>query len=42
MHQIIAESHTFVDNYHEIIYILLPSAELSKKACCQLQAIVGP
>ena len=37
-----ARSHTFVEIDHEIIYmvILLPSAESSKKDCCQLQAKV--
>ena len=36
------QSHTFVENDHEIIYtvILLPSAESFKKGCCQLQAKV--
>ena len=35
-------SHTFVEIDHEIIstVILLPSAELFKKGCCQLQAKV--
>ena len=35
-------SHTFVEIDHEIIstVILLPSAESSKKGCCQLQAKV--
>ena len=35
-----AQSHTFVEIDHEIIstVILLPSAELFKKGCCQLQA----
>ena len=34
--------HTFVEIDHEIIstVILLPSAELFKKGCCQLQAKV--
>ena len=34
--------HTFVETDHEIIstVILLPSAELFKKGCCQLQAKV--
>ena len=33
-------SHTFVEIDHEIIstVILLPSADLFKKGCCQLQA----
>ena len=33
-------SHTFVEIDHEIIstVILLPSADLFKKSCCQLQA----
>ena len=37
-----ARSHTFVVIDHEIIstVILLPSAELFKKGCCQLQAKV--
>ena len=37
-----ARSHTFVEIDHEIIstIILLPSAELFKKGCCQLQAKV--
>ena len=37
-----ARSHTFVEIDHEIIstVILLPSAELFKKGCCQLQAKV--
>ena len=37
-----AGSHTFMEIDHEIIstVILLPSAELSKKGCCQLQAKV--
>ena len=36
------QSHTFVELDHEIIYtvILLPSADLFKKGCCQLQAKV--
>ena len=35
-------THTFVEIDHEIIstVILLPSADLFKKACCQLQAKV--
>ena len=35
-------SHTFVEIDHEIIstVILLPSADLFKKGCCQLQGIV--
>ena len=35
-------SHTFVEIDHEIIstVILLPSADLLKKGCCQLQAKV--
>ena len=35
-------SHTFVEIDHEIIstVILLPSAELLKKGCCQLQGKV--
>ena len=35
-------SHTFVEIDHEMIstVILLPSADLSKKGCCQLQAKV--
>ena len=35
-------SHTFVEIDHEIIstIILLPSADLFKKGCCQLQAKV--
>ena len=35
-------SHTFVDIDHETIstVILLPSADLFKKGCCQLQAKV--
>ena len=35
-------SHTFVEIDHEIIstVILLPSADLFKKSCCQLQAKV--
>ena len=39
---ILARSHTFVEINHEIIstVILLPSAELFKKGCCQLQAKV--
>ena len=37
-----AQSHTFVEIYHEIIstVILLPSADSFKKGCCQLQAKV--
>ena len=37
-----ARYHTFVDTDHEIIstVILLPSADLFKKGCCQLQAKV--
>ena len=37
-----ARYHTFVDIDHEIIstVILLPSADLFKKGCCQLQAKV--
>ena len=37
-----ARYHTFVENDHEIIstVILLPSADLFKKGCCQLQAKV--
>ena len=37
-----ARYHTFVEIDHEIIYtvILLPSADLLKKGCCQLQAKV--
>ena len=37
-----AWSHTFVEIDHEIIstVILLPSADLFKKGCCQLQAKV--
>ena len=36
------QSHTFVEIDHEIIstVILLPSADLFKKGCCQLQAKV--
>ena len=39
---ILARSHTFVEIDHEIIstVILLPSADLFKKGCCQLQAKV--
>ena len=35
-------SHTFVESDHEMIstVILLPSADLFKKGCCQLQAKV--
>ena len=38
-----ARSHTFVEIDHEIIstVILLPSADLFKKGCCQLQAKVS-
>ena len=37
-----ARSHTFVEIDHEIIstVILLPSADVFKKGCCQLQAKV--
>ena len=37
-----ARYHTFVEIDHEIIstVILLPSADLFKKGCCQLQVIV--
>ena len=37
-----AQSHTFVEIYHEIIstVILLPSADSFKKGCCQLQVKV--
>ena len=37
-----ARYHTFVETDHEIIstVILLPSADLFKKGCCQLQAKV--
>ena len=37
-----ARSHTFVEIDHEIIskVILLPSADLFKKGCCQLQGKV--
>ena len=37
-----ARYHTFVEIDHEIIstVILLPSADLFKKGCCQLQANV--
>ena len=37
-----ARYHTFVQIDHEIIstFILLPSADLFKKGCCQLQARV--
>ena len=37
-----ARNHTFVEIDHEIIstVILLPSADLFKKGCCQLQAKV--
>ena len=37
-----ARSHTFVEIDHEIVstVILLPSADLFKKGCCQLQAKV--
>ena len=36
------QSHTFVEIDHEIIsaVILLPSADLFKKGCCQFQAKV--
>ena len=36
-----ARSHTFLEIDHEIFstVILLPSADLFKKGCCQLQAI---
>ena len=36
------QSHTFVEIVHEIIssVILLPSSDLFKKGCCQLQAKV--
>ena len=39
---ILARSHTFVEIDHEIIsmVILLPSAELFMKGCCQLQGKV--
>ena len=39
---ILVRSHTFVEIDHEIIstVILLPSADLFKKGCCQLQAKV--
>ena len=39
---ILARSNTFVEIDHEIIstVILLPSADLFKKGCCQLQAKV--
>ena len=39
---ILAQSHTFVENDHEIIstVILLPSADSFQKGCCQLQAKV--
>ena len=39
---IAARSHTFLETDHEIIstVILLPSADLIKMGCCQLQAIV--
>ena len=34
-------SHTFVEIDHEIIsMVILPSADLFKKGCCQLQAKV--
>ena len=38
-----ARYHTFVEIDHEIIstVILLPSADLFKKVCCQLQAKVS-
>ena len=37
-----AQYHTFVEIDHEVIstVILLPSADLFKKGCCQLQAKV--
>ena len=40
--QKITRYHTFVEIDHEIIstVILLPSADLFKKGCCQLQAKV--
>ena len=39
---ILVRSHTFVEIDHEMIstVILLPSADLFKKGCCQLQAKV--
>ena len=39
-----AQSHTFMENDHEIIsmVILLPSAESFKKGFCQLQVMVCP
>ena len=39
---ILAQSHTFVEIDHEIIFtvIFLPSADSFKKGCCQLQAKV--
>ena len=39
---ILTRSHTFLEIDHEIIStaILLPSSELFKKGCCQLQAKV--
>ena len=39
---ILARSHTFVEIDYEIIstVIFLPSAEIFKKGCCQLQAKV--
>ena len=39
---IFIRSHTFLEIDHEIIstVILLPSADLLKKGCCQLQAKV--
>ena len=39
---ILVRSHSFVEIDHEIIstVILLPSADLFKKGCCQLQAKV--
>ena len=39
---ILAQAHTFVEIDHEIIstVILLPSADLFKKGCCQIQAKV--
>ena len=36
-----ARSHTYMEIDHEIIsMVILPSAELFKKGCCQLQAKV--
>ena len=42
MSSIPVRSHTFVEIDHELIstVILLPSADLFKKGCCQLQARV--